>query len=178
MGLFSKILGDVNRQIARNVTNEVIKTMQQGNTPGQTAPQQTVPQQNVPQQNVQQQTVAPQQPGPSGFSWGPTMPAEENQYSYKGNYVDYFMNIFRAEFPQYQISCSPSRNMQYALITFSLNSRTALVVELLSKSSSVQKWRNNCRSLGTPYLRFYHNVEGWWNTRSYVITRTRNALSL
>ena len=174
MGLFSKLLGDVNRQLARTAANEIVKNVQQrANTP-QPAQQQNPSQ---PYAQPQPQAAAPEELGPSGFSWGPTMPAEENQYSYKGSYIDYFMNIFRAEFPQYQITCKPSENMQYVLITFNAANRTALVVELLSRTSSVTKMRNNCRKTGTPYLRYYHNVEGWWNTRSYVITRTRIALS-
>ncbi len=170
MGLFSKLLGDVNRQLVRTATNEAIKGFQQPSSAPQ--PSQTVPQQASPQ------AAAQNVPGPSGFSWGPIMPDEENQYSYGGSYLDYFMNIYRSEFPQYQIDCKPSSNMQYVLITFSMNNQTALVVELLSKSSGVKKMRNVCGRNGIPYLRFYHNVEGWWNTRSYVITRTRSALSL
>lgn len=169
MGLFSKFLGDLNRQIANNLTNEVIKkTEHQTNTSSHAQTEDA----------WSSQEESSKKTGPSGFSWGPDMPEEENQYSYDGNYIDYFMNIYRSEFPEYRISCTPSGNMQYALIVFSQNDRTALIVELLSKSSSVKKWRNNCRKSGIPYLRYYHNVDGWWNTRSYVITRTRSALSV
>lgn len=174
MGLFSKLLGEVNRQVARTATNELIKTAQQQ---AQQQGQQPASQPNAyPQNTAQNNNTSPVPDGPSGFSWGPTMPAEENQYNFQGSYIDYFMNIYRSEFPQYEISCQPSSNWQYVLITFSREHQTALVVELLSKTSSVVKMRNACRKNGTPYLRFYHNVEGWWNTRSYVVTRTRNAL--
>ena len=33
------------------------------------------------------------------------------------------------------------------------------------------------RAQGIPYLRFYYNHEGWWNTRSYVTRRIANALT-
>ena len=171
MGLFSKLLGDVNRQLARTAANEIVKNVQQQATTPQPAPQQNPSQPYA-------QAAAPEELGPSGFSWGPTMPAEENQYSYKGSYIDYFMNIFRAEFPQYQITCKPSENMQYVLITFNAANRTALVVELLSRKSSPVKLRQSCRQQGIPYLRFYYDYEGWWNTRAYVNDRVRKALGI
>lgn len=178
MGLFSKLFGEVNRQVVRTATNEIVKNVQDKAYQAYGQPQQpSQPQPDTQYAQQGQYNNAPQPEGPSGFSWGPTMPAEDNQYSYQGSYIDYFMNIFRYEFPEYQINCQPSANMQYVLITFTRNYETALVVELLSKSSAVKKWRNNCKRTGTPYLRFYHNVEGWWNTRSYVITRTKNALN-
>ena len=31
---------------------------------------------------------------------------------------------------------------------------------------------------GIPYIRFYYDHEGWWNTKSYVIRRTSEALGI
>ena len=39
---------------------------------------------------------------PSGFSWGYNMPAEENQYNFKGTYQEYFESIFNTEFAAYR----------------------------------------------------------------------------
>ena len=115
---------------------------------------------------------------PSGFSWGERMPDEENQYNYPGNYADYFENIFRAEFPQYRLERIVNESWNAVIFTFRDGGREALVVELMSDRSSRQRLRRDCAARGVPYLRFYHNHAGWWNTRSYVVTRTRAALGL
>lgn len=110
----------------------------------------------------------------SGKSWGPTMPSEENQYSFNGTYEEYFESIFNAEFSQYKTEKkSEGRSLIY---TFSINSEVCLVVELLSRKSSSQKLRSDCASNGIPYLRFYYDFHGWWNTRSYVADRMKNAI--
>ncbi len=61
--------------------------------------------------------------------------------------------------------------------SFIKNGKCALVVELFSGKSAAKKLREDCRRAGIPYLRYYIDVEGWWNTKKYVIERTRNALS-
>ena len=53
-----------------------------------------------------------------------------------------------------------------------------LVVEIKSENSEAQWLRNACAAERTPYLRFYYNHDGWWNTREYVDTRVRQALGL
>ena len=53
----------------------------------------------------------------------------------------------------------------------------ALVVEIMPSSSSSKKIRSDCQKTGIPYLRYYYDYDGWWNTRSYVTRRTRDALS-
>ena len=55
--------------------------------------------------------------------------------------------------------------------------KTALIVELLPQRSSVYKLRRDCATMGIPYLRYYYDHEGWWNTYSYVTERTRAALN-
>ena len=111
--------------------------------------------------------------------WGDIMPAEENQYSFSGSYVEYFNKVFSEEFPSYQISYAPAENGRAATIfTFTNAGRTALIVELMSDRSSVRKLRNQCWNEGIPYLRFYYDHPGWWNARSYVAGRVRSALSV
>ena len=112
----------------------------------------------------------------SGFSWGPEMPSEENQYNYSGSYDQYFYDIYEFEFPSYRLTRETVRKGTATVITFWRDAQKALVVELMSDTSTAESIRNNCRREGVPYLRFYYNHEGWWNTRSYVIERTRNAL--
>ena len=120
--------------------------------------------------------AVPEAEGPSGFSWGSVMPAEENQFNSGKRYDDYFMSVYRAEFPGYEITCENLRGGSAAVITFRKDGAVRLIVELLSQSSGAQKIRRECRKSGTPYLRFYYNHDGWWNTRAYVTQRTGNAL--
>ncbi len=127
------------------------------------------------------QAPAPAQPaaasyGASGDSWGETMPAEENQYSFGGAFTDYFRTVFAAEFPAYAISMESIRQKGDVFFTFTQGGRKALVVEIMSESSASQKLKKQCAAEGVPYLRFYHDHDGWWNTRSYVVRRVTNAL--
>ena len=48
----------------------------------------------------------------------------------------------------------------------------------MSENSEANKLRASCRAQGLPYVRFYYDHDGWWNTRSYVAGRTRAALGL
>ena len=48
----------------------------------------------------------------------------------------------------------------------------------MSENSEANKLRSACRAQGLPYVRFYYDHDGWWNTRSYVVSRTRAALGL
>ena len=61
--------------------------------------------------------------------------------------------------------------------TFFEGERTALIVELLSRKSDSKKLRQSCRLQGIPYLRFYYDYDGWWNTRAYVDERVGKALN-
>ena len=114
--------------------------------------------------------------GPSGFSWGPVMPDEENQYNYNGTYKEYFDDVFRSEFPGYMIESADANHGRTTVFTFWDGGKKALVVELISRKSSVYKLRSDCKAMGIPYLRFYYDYHGWWNTRGYVKQRTHNAL--
>ncbi|MBR0155893.1 MAG: hypothetical protein IJM20_00035 [Clostridia bacterium] len=109
-----------------------------------------------------------------GNSWGPTMPKEPNQFNYNGSWFDYFNEIFRAEFADFRIVSD--RKEKTATFLFYRGEQLALAVEILHQASAAQKLRRDCRANGTPYLRYYHDHEGWWNTRAYVVERTRAAL--
>jgi hypothetical protein len=87
-------------------------------------------------------------------------------------------DIFLAEFPDYELVeeagwGGPDRSW---IFRFRKGGEDKLVVELLPENSSAVKLREKCRKQGLPYLRYYTNHEGWWNTRSYVVNRTRAAL--
>ena len=116
--------------------------------------------------------------GPSGDSWGPNMPSEENQFNSGLNYMDYFTKIFEEGFGAYQIDKQNLRDGKAMLYTFSQAGVKKLVVEVISDRSNPYKYRKECRSQGIAYLRYYYDHDGWWNTKSYVTRRTANALGL
>ena len=114
---------------------------------------------------------------PIGRSWGERMPNEPNQYNYPGSYLQYFEDIFQTEFAAYRVvrTNNPltSRATSYSFYT---GDSPVLVVELLSRFCDAYQLRKNCRKNGIPYLRFYYDYEGWWNARSYVVRRMREAI--
>ncbi|MBQ6680444.1 MAG: hypothetical protein IJM76_10590 [Lachnospiraceae bacterium] len=113
----------------------------------------------------------------SGDSWGDVMPPEENQYSFNGSYVEYFDKVFREEFPSYRIEHAPApKGRRATIFTFYNAQGKALVVELMSENSVARMLRQECAAENIPYLRFYYDHQGWWNTRSYVVRRTLAAL--
>ena len=128
------------------------------------------------------QSAAPQtdiwgRPPRSGFSWGDEMPKEENQFNFNGTYEQYFEGIFRSEFASYRIEKEVvARGHRRLIFRFFEGDRNALVVEIMPSVSESKKLRSDCRAQGVPYLRYYHDHEGWWNTRSYVVRRTSEAL--
>jgi hypothetical protein len=112
----------------------------------------------------------------AGVSWGGAIPAEENQYNFNGTYVQYFSKVFREDFPAYDVRQESGRDAKSPLFVFYRDGAKQLVVELKSERSSAQAIRRQCEAEGTPYLRFYYDHDGWWNTRSYVTGRVRGAL--
>ena len=114
--------------------------------------------------------------GPSGFSWGPKMPAEANQYNFNGTWKEYFRDVFTKEFAEYTLDVQDKSD--YMKFTFLKAGATALVVEIVSASSEYKKVRSECEQKNIPYLRYYYNYHGWWNVREYVIQRTRSALGI
>ena len=110
--------------------------------------------------------------------WGGKMPAEENQYTYQGPYYEYFEKIYREEFPQYRVEKEAAAKYDGTVFTFYEGDRKVLVTEVISENSEPEKLRRICRKTGVPYLRYYYDYHGWWNARSYVITRTKEALGI
>ena len=114
----------------------------------------------------------------SGPSWGRTMPDEENQYNYGGTFLAYFESIFREVLPGWRMEKFLPANSKRIVYTFYADAAPALVVELMSDVCSVRKVREDCARARIPYLRFYYDHEGWWNTRTYVVKRIRDAVGL
>ena len=172
MGLLSKLFGKEGKE-AENAVSSLFKDIlgnSNSTTTSSSGDSNTYYQNTAP-------APAPSYSGdsPSGFSWGEEMPNEPNQYNYNGTYVQYFEEIFRTEFPEYRLD-KEFPNSKRVIFTFWKGAEKALVVELMHDSSSSVKLRENCRRQGIPYLRYYYDHDGWWNTREYVITRTRNAI--
>ncbi len=111
-----------------------------------------------------------------GDSWGPVMPSEPNQFNSGLKPRDYFLKIFNEDFSTYQLEEIKSGWSDVAF-NFVQNGQKKLVVELMSDGTQRYKLRNECRAQGIPYLRFYYDHDGWWNTRSYVTRRVANALT-
>ncbi|MBO4418659.1 MAG: hypothetical protein J5789_02395 [Oscillospiraceae bacterium] len=174
MSLLSKLLGG-----KKPTLSDVVDLLQgKDGQPDKPAQPEPVPAQNswtAPAQNCQPEPAAE---GPSGFSWGERMPDEPNQYNYHGSFREYFEDIFQRDFAEYQVSRQEnSRSSGACAYTFTQGAETLLAVELLSRRNDVYKLRNDCRKQGIPYLRFYYDVDGWWNTRAYVIDRVSKALA-
>ena len=175
MGFFSRLIRNVAGQVAEDAAVDAIHKAQrdayqnsQHNNNNSSRPAAPSPSQSVSLSEPE---------GPSGFSWGPTMPQEPNQYNSGMPYEMYFAGIFQTNFPDYDVRLSRAEYTGLPLFTFVKNGSVALVVELFSKKSSAKKTRNKCKAQNIPYLRYYIDYEGWWNTREYVITRTRNNLA-
>ncbi|MBR4703084.1 MAG: hypothetical protein IKO91_04510 [Oscillospiraceae bacterium] len=181
MGLLSKLLGDEGSKqlgkLVKNVASEAEKAARQagvdldqvisGVQSGARPQTQSRPQQAAPAQH---------EPGPSGFSWGEEMPAEENQYNFAGPYTAYFEMIFREDFPGYRVDRGQGSHPRTTVYTLWQGVSKALVVEVMTQDSEAKKLRQDCAKAGIPYVRFYHDHDGWWNTRAYVVSRIRAAL--
>lgn len=180
MGLFSNLFGNGGKEIddalkqMKNLAGDIIDDGQINDSQKQPVAQNSVP--------APQHIVTPAQEfvdgGPSGDSWGPVMPSEENQFNSGLNYRDYFTKVFMENFSSYQIDKEDVRNGNAMLFTFSKDGAKKLVVEVISSRSNPYKVRNDCRSQGIAYLRYYYDYDGWWNTKSYVIRRTSKALGI
>ena len=134
-------------------------------------------QENAPREEHRPAPAQMRNDVPSGDSWGEYMPAEENQFNFGGPFDAYFEKIFKEDFPGYSFKKSYVGNGRTRIVyTFSNGGRAALVLELMSERCSSKRTRRDCESSGTPYLRFYYDHEGWWNTRSYVVRRIRKYL--
>ena len=176
MGILSKLFGgDKNEKSALDLLKGIVQEAVEG-TGREEKPVSAAP--AAPQVQVGGGSVVPTayEEGPSGFSWGPVMPNEENQFNFNGTYIEYFETVFRENFPEYQITKELRSGTKAAVFTFRSGGETALIVELLSQGSDANRIRKQCRANGIAYLRYYYDHDGWWNTKAYVIERTRGAL--
>ena len=174
MGFLSKILGAT---VDRTIEQTVKKAVNGAVSSALNAAMKQNTQPSPGAAGSSRQTDRQAETEPAGFSWGPMMPDEENQYNYPGSYVEYFAHVFREDFPGYRVTHEQPAKRRATVFTFwSAAGAKALVVELLPESSEAKKLRNECRAMDIPYLRFYYDHEGWWNTRAYVDQRVRGAL--
>jgi len=171
MGLFSKLLGNAGKDIDLNkLAKQVGAAAEAIANEAEKAAKQTAEKASAP---------APREApaaAPSGLSWGDEMPDEENQFNFKGSFIEYFEHIFAEDFPELTAEKEVKKGFRGAVFTLSRGGAKALVVELMSEGSSAQRVRKACAAEGVPYLRFYIDHDGWWNTRSYVTGRIRAAL--
>lgn len=117
-------------------------------------------------------------PSGGGLPWGDKMPAEENQYSFNGTYIEYFNKVFTEDFADYDITYEAvaGRSTPATVFHFAKGGTRVLTVELMSERSDAQGTKIQCRKNGIKYLRFYYDHHGWWNARSYVTNRVRGEL--
>ena len=169
MSLFSKLLGNTGKKILDELTDAIKQEAKEAKKEEKKEGQPTVGGGSV--------TPIPEEDlGPSGFSWGPVMPAEENQFNYPGPYYEYFEKIYKEEFPEYRLEKTAAERYPATIFHFYKGDARVLTVEVISRKSDVKKLRRDCRIAGVRYLRYYYDYEGWWNTRAYVVKRTREAL--
>ena len=158
-------------QLFKTLANEAQKQQrqQQASQPKPAAP--------VAASTGQESFAAKTEAMPSGFSWGEEMPDEPNQYNFDGTFEEYFESIFRERFPMYGYS-KEALGRSRVVYTFRSGGMRSLVIELMPETCSAKKIRRTCEEQRIPYLRFYINHDGWWNTRRYVVTRVRSALGM
>ncbi len=169
MGFFSKLVGKVINDAAADMYGSEKHYFEQ-NKPQQSAPA------PVQQQNVQQPAT-----DSSGreLPWGSVMPSEYNQYSSGLSYQAYFTQIFNEDLPDYVVSSEPTPYLHEGTrFTFTKNGQVCLIVEVISDRNSAWSFARKCRSEGMPYMNFYHDHPGWWNTRSYVIGKVKGKLGI
>ncbi len=161
MGLFNKLLDGlgVDSEAAKKVVDSLIDSAKEQN-----------------RQREERQSYYAESIPASGDSWGDEMPSEENQYNYNGTYIQYFEDIFLRDFPELTFERQDLPGTCRSVYTFYEGPSKALILELMNETSSAGKIRLDAGREGIPYLRFYYDHEGWWNTRSYVTRRIREAL--
>ena len=131
--------------------------------------------QNVPARQNSAPAPAPAQ-APAPADDYDDVPAGDNQYNFRGSYKEYFANIFREEFPSFEVRQSDANGGKVTLFAFYKDGSQVLLVELMSDRSEANKRRHDTQAAGIAYLRFYYDHPGWWNERSYVVTRVRKVL--
>lgn len=173
MSLLSKLFGEGNQKV-ENAAKDFLKNVAKKIGEAEANKPQPAP----AQQPAAQAPAAPIQPERSDALWGEIMPKDENQFSFSGTYQEYFESIFRSEFADLSFTLSHPQYYDSDIYTFTKAGNTVLVIELMKKSCAAQKLRRDTLRSGVPYLRFYTNCSdiGWWNARTYVINRMKEAL--
>lgn len=181
MGLFSNLLGNSGKDLddalnkMKNLADDILDDGQINSQPNQSS----APVANAePLRDPEPSYSTFVEEAECGDSWGPVMPSEPNQFNSGLSYQDYFSKVFNQAFPAYQIDKEDVRNGSAMVFTFSQAGSKKLVVEVISERSNPYKVRKDCRAQGIPYLRYYYDYNGWWNTESYVSRRTSKALGL
>ena len=172
MGLFSKILGSA------GVTDDAVNSLKKA-AKGLTDKLNEFVDEHpdaVRQVKEERAAAAARQPdaGPSVYD---SVPDEPNQYNYPGTYRQYFEQIFSEDFPAYSVAKEEKDGGRATLYTFRKDGAPALIVELKTEKSEANRYRREAQKAGIPYLRFYYDHDGWWNTRSYVTQRISGILS-
>ena len=106
-----------------------------------------------------------------------SVPAEENQYNFSGTWMQYFEKVLNEDWSEYEIRQEEGSDRRCPLFVFYDGGKKALVIEMKTERSSAQRIKRQCAAEGVPYLRFYYDHEGWWNTRSYIRARISRTLS-
>lgn len=176
MGLFDKLIKDVIKEVAPDVdVDQFVKSA--GDIVKGLKSEAEAFVENLPEEFNVDVNVSVGENAESGDSWGPDMPDEPNQYNYDGTYLEYFTDIFKTEFGDYTFEIeTDDADRPKTVIEFWDTFNKVLVVELMPETSEARRLRNDCAAKGIPYLRFYYNHDGWWNTRSYVVRRVKAAL--
>lgn len=170
MGLFDSLKSIAGKAISDAVSDGIKKAV------GPAAGEQKEPVQSSHSGQVISNGAPKAAETPSGRSWGETMPAEPNQYNYNGTWKQYFENIFLTEFASYRKTHEKGYGKTTDVYRFYKGDDQVLVVELCPSKFDGSSLRSKCRGLGIPYLRFYYDYDGWWNTRSYVVDRMQKAI--
>ena len=172
MGILSKLVKTIMTNVEQLQNAQNAQDAQNTQEPQPAAPHQGF----VIKPEASAEAQSTHQSGEFGVSWGSTMPEEENQFNFLGTYQQYFETVFRENFPEYEVVREDCEKRPATIFTFFKGEDRVLVVEIISQNSKSQAVRRNCRANGVPYLRYYHNHYGWWNTKTYVVNRTAASL--
>ena len=175
MGLLSQLLGKKTESAIKDLLNDAEKKIRDGIKDGfkEDSPKPAA----AKPAEASAHAAEPEQER-SDALWGEIMPKDENQFSFNGTYKEYFEKIFMEEFSEYSFMLAHPKYYSSDIYTFSQGGSKKLVVELMKKSCDAQALRRETQREGIPYLRFYTNCSdiGWWNARTYVIGKIREAL--
>ena len=175
MGLLSQLFGKKTESAIKDLLNDAEKKIRDGIKDGfkEDSPKPAA----AKPAEASAHAAEPEQER-SDALWGEIMPKDENQFSFNGTYKEYFEKIFTEEFSEYSFMLAHPKYYSSDIYTFSQGGSKKLVVELMKKSCDAQALRRETQREGIPYLRFYTNCSdiGWWNARTYVIGKIREAL--